>query len=150
MKRPRGLRKYHDCIAGSPRLQLVCRRSASFSVMCFLQETIKEGLVTVLQRVREHVTPEISLLSQIVLIGTSQLLFNRGEMRREQSNKAQLPALHLSERRCLCSKAGYPEAVDHATTLQSLLRSLLLKRKLILVSSLGPSTGTFRREYCLR
>src|ERR1051325_335142 len=64
----------------------------------FLQETIEESLVAVLQRSEEHIALEVGLFSPIVLVSSSQLLLNRGRMGWEQTGKTKLTSFILRKR----------------------------------------------------
>src|SRR5689334_20316396 len=63
----------------------------------FLEETIKEYLVAILQGREEHVALEIALFSPIVFVSASELLLNCRTVQWQQSQQPKLAALSFGK-----------------------------------------------------
>src|SRR5688572_17517127 len=67
----------------------------------FLQETIKERFVAILQSRQEHIALEVTLFSLVVFVGAGELLFDCGTVRWKQPQKPELSSLVLGKRTAL-------------------------------------------------
>src|SRR5688500_9158346 len=59
----------------------------------FVQQTVKECLVAILQRRQKHIAFDIAVFSLVVFVGASELFLDSGTMHWKQSRKAKLASL---------------------------------------------------------
>src|SRR5215204_1285087 len=82
----------------------------------FLQKTVKEYLVAVLQSSQKHITLKVGFFSSIVLVGAGELLFKSGRMQWKQSQKAELTSLIPGKRAALIEQRIVQEKLSSETS----------------------------------
>ena len=63
-----------------------------------LQQTVKEGLVAILQGGQEDISLEVTFFSLVVFVSASELFLNGRTMEWEQSQKPELTSLSFGKR----------------------------------------------------